>query len=257
MELDDLTVTKLFDVMTIPIAGGTKKQIKNRYGYGLTFCRTPNGKIVYEFEGKEYVSDYEHGVLLPMGRTYLLHGVATGEFPLINFYSLDPLNDRQFAVFELGSPGYYLQTYEQLRELCRSSQPYSRAKAMSLFYELLSHLMAVPSDESGILSAALAYMDGHFDDPELRLEQVAEEAHVSVGYLRKLFKARYAIPPKQYILNARMVRAKELLVSGSGDTVLSVALQCGFTNIYHFDRAFKAHTGCSPKEFIQNFAQKL
>ena len=257
MELDDLTVTRLFDVMTIPISGGTRKQIKNRYGYGLTFCRTVNGKIVYEFRGREFVSDYEHAVLLPMGQTYMLHGVSTGEFPLLNFYSLSPLNGDDFAVFELGSPNYYLQTYEQIRQLCRSSQPYCRAKALSLFYELLSHLMTTPSDESGILSAALAYMDRNFDDPELRLEQVAEEARVSVGYLRKLFKERYSIPPKQYIINARMVKAKELLVSGSCDTVLSVALQCGFTNIYHFDRAFKAYTGCSPNEFIREFAQRL
>ena len=64
MELDDLTVTRLFDVMTIPIAGGTRKQIKNRYGYGLTFCRTVNGKIVYEFRGREFVSGNEQAVLL-------------------------------------------------------------------------------------------------------------------------------------------------------------------------------------------------
>ena len=38
MELDDIVVTKLFDVMTIPIAKGTKRPITNRYCYGLTFC---------------------------------------------------------------------------------------------------------------------------------------------------------------------------------------------------------------------------
>ena len=52
MELDDIVVTKLFDVMTIPIAKGTKRPITNRYCYGLTFCGTDGGRILYEYENR-------------------------------------------------------------------------------------------------------------------------------------------------------------------------------------------------------------
>lgn len=69
MELDDIVVTKLFDVMTIPIAKGTKRPITNRYCYGLTFCGTDGGRILYEYENRQYLSDYYHAVLLPMGRS--------------------------------------------------------------------------------------------------------------------------------------------------------------------------------------------
>ena len=60
MELDDIVVTKLFDVMTIPIAKGTKRPITNRYCYGLTFCGTDGGRILYEYENRQYLSDYYH-----------------------------------------------------------------------------------------------------------------------------------------------------------------------------------------------------
>ena len=94
MELDDIVVTKLFDVMTIPIAKGTKRPITNRYCYGLTFCGTDGGRILYEYENRQYLSDYYHAVLLPMGRSYLLNGEKGGNYPLINFYCDHPLNDR-------------------------------------------------------------------------------------------------------------------------------------------------------------------
>lgn len=77
MELDDIVVTKLFDVMTIPIAKGTKRPITNRYCYGLTFCGTDGGRILYEYENRQYLSDYYHAVLLPMGRSYLMSASKT------------------------------------------------------------------------------------------------------------------------------------------------------------------------------------
>lgn len=243
--------------MTIPIARGTKRPITNRYGYGLTFCASERGKILYEFEGKSYLSDYNHAVLLPMGQTYLLNGINDGDYPLVNFYCDQPLNDRQFAVFEISTPKYYLQTYEQIRNLCLYNQPFCYARAMRLFYEMLSHLMLASQASNPLLPAAVAYMERNYADPELTVEQIAAEAHVSVGYFRRMFKAQYSMSPKKYILNARMVKAKELLIGKSYLSISEIARASGFTNVYHFDRTFKEHTGCSPTEYLQTFGSSL
>lgn len=258
MVFENSVITKLFDVMTIPIYGGISKQIQNRYAYGLTFCSTPTGKIIYELEGKEFVSDYSHALLLPMGRTYMLNGISTGEFPLINFFCDKPLNGNEFASFRLGSPNYYLSLYESIKEQLRHNRPHCYAKAMSLMYELISHLLADPDENTdGCLSLAAGFMDRNFSDPNLSMEQVARHAHISSGYLRKIFKEKYSIPPKKYILNARLMKSKEMLAGGDFLSIVDVALKCGFTNVYHFDRAFKDFTGCSPSEYIQRFSHKL
>ena len=65
MELDNIVVTKLFNILTIPIAQGRKIQMTDRYGYGLTFCATKGGRIHYYYQDGTYLSDYDHAVLLP------------------------------------------------------------------------------------------------------------------------------------------------------------------------------------------------
>lgn len=257
MELDNIVVTKLFDVMTIPIAKGTKRPILNRYCYGLTFCATADGKIIYEYDDNRYLSDYYHAVLLPMGRSYLLNGERSGDYPLINFYCETPLNDRQFAVFEISNPQYFLQTYDRIKSLSLYNQNFCYARAMSLFYEMLSQLMITSGSRNPLISTAVAYMERCYADPELTIDRVAAEINVSVGYFRRLFKAEFATSPKQYILNARIVKAKELLIGASYLSISEIACACGFTNLYHFDRTFKTHTGYSPTEYLQTFGSNM
>ena len=253
-----ITVTKVFDVMTIHIENGTHRQITDRFAYGLSFCVTPGGRLVYRHNGKEYLSDHTNAILLPMGETYTLHGSGEGEFPLINFYTTDAFKIDHFELFKLDNPAYFVKTYEYIKSMSAHDQPYCSAKAMSAFYDMLSHLMNNPFNAGEeMLSAALAYIDRHFTDPELSVEDAAEHVHLCAGYFRRAFRAKYRMCPKEYITNSRVSLAKELLASGGESSVSSVALKCGFTNVYHFDRVFKEHTGCTPTEYIRRFGQIL
>lgn len=257
MELDHIVVTRLFDIMTVPITKGTKRPIRNRYCYGLTFCATIGGRITYEYDGKQYLSDYDHAVLLPMGRSYLLNCEQDGDYPLINFHCEAPLNNQQFAVFKISNPQYFLQTYSRIKRLRLNNQNYSYTRAMSLFYEILSQLMIPSSVRNPLISTAVAYMEHHYTDPELTIDRIAAEINVSVGYFRRIFKAEFASSPKQYIQNARITKAKELLTGASYPSISEIACACGFTNLYHFDRTFKAHTGYSPTEYLQTFGSNM
>jgi len=63
-----------------------------------------------------------------------------------------------------------------------------------------------------------------------------------------MFLLHYDITPKQYILNARIRRAKQLLCD-TPLTVTAIAEKCGFSSVYHFCRSFKQHTGQTPTEY--------
>lgn len=88
-------------------------------------------------------------------------------------------------------------------------------------------------------------------EEELSLEHLAQNAFINKHYLCALFKNVTGMSPIQYIINCRVLKAKDLLARGiSVDEVCSMV---GYNNLSHFSRTFKQHTGLSPKKYaLQN-----
>lgn len=257
MVLDNIVVSSVFDIMTIPIECGTHRQICNRFSYGFSFA-SDAGVLRYDHHGESYTSDATHAVLLPMGQTYTLTGIHAGDFPLINFYCDSSFTEDRFSVFTISNLNYYLKTFDYIKRLCLYSQPSCQARAMGAFYEMISQVMEDQhNSENKLLSPAVEYMEKNFADPNLSIEEIASKAHISQSYFRRLFKEQYGVSPKSFILNARINKAKEMLHGHSYLSIAFIAEKCGFTNVYHFDRYFKAQVGCSPTEYNHRFGQML
>lgn len=101
---------------------------------------------------------------------------------------------------------------------------------------------------SQLLLPAIEYIEAHYTDPAISVELWAKLSHVSVTYFRRLFKQLYSVSPKQYIMRARINKARELLRS-SHYTISAIASDCGFGSECHFCRTFKDYVGCSPSEY--------
>jgi AraC family transcriptional regulator len=82
------------------------------------------------------------------------------------------------------------------------------------------------------------------------LMQMAEEAKLSPAYFSQMFRQSTGVAPHQFVLRARVERAKELLVKEDA-RVLDVAIACGFQTQQHFARAFRALCKMSPTQFRQ------
>ena len=78
--INKITVTDIKELFTVSSPKGRSEEIKNRKSYGLSFCA--EGKITYEIGGKQAVSDENHAVILPKGRSYSLNGEKAEYFPL-------------------------------------------------------------------------------------------------------------------------------------------------------------------------------
>ena len=85
---------------------------------------------------------------------------------------------------------------------------------------------------------------------DVSLMQMAEEAKLSPAYFSQMFRQSTGVAPHQFVLRARVERAKELLVKEDA-RVLDVAIACGFQTQQHFARVFRALCKMSPTQFRQ------
>ena len=76
------------------------------------------------------------------------------------------------------------------------------------------------------------------------LDDLAREVGMSLTKFRHMFKFVYGKPIYEYFLNARMEKAKELLMQGY--SVYQVSTMVGFTKANNFSRIFKKYYGFSP-----------
>ena len=241
-KITNLIVTDIEGLYTIPSPKGRQEWVENRPNYGLSFCT--KGQITYTHKGVHYVSDCDHAIILPQGQSYMLYGDKTGSFALINFTCRDMLCDTHMLI-PVEHPDVYLKDYEQMRAL--SFLDGNKMKLLSLFYDMLHRLFTASS--SSLLSPAMKYIESNYQKPGLTNVELAQQCNISEVYFRKLFSEQFGIPPKQYIIDIRMNKAKQLLSEGSLK-ICAVSEQCGFSNPYHFCRTFKAYTGMTPTEYI-------
>ncbi|MDA3959720.1 MAG: AraC family transcriptional regulator [Planctomycetota bacterium] len=80
---------------------------------------------------------------------------------------------------------------------------------------------------------------------ELRLEDIAREAHLSPHYLSQLFHQQTGQSPWDYLTQVRIERAKDLLRT-TDRSITEIAFAVGFNDSSYFARVFKTREGQTP-----------
>jgi AraC family transcriptional regulator len=78
--------------------------------------------------------------------------------------------------------------------------------------------------------------------------ELARLAHVSRGYLNRLFRAGFGLSAASTLERARCSRAESLLLR-TDLTVEAIAEQCGFADASHFSHRFASIHGASPRAY--------
>jgi AraC family transcriptional regulator len=71
---------------------------------------------------------------------------------------------------------------------------------------------------------------------------------LSASHFARLFREHQGVTPHQFLQNARLDRAKSLLVAGEL-TIKEIAATCGYVDAAHLCHAFKAATKLTPKAY--------
>lgn len=86
----------------------------------------------------------------------------------------------------------------------------------------------------------------------IELEDIAKSAAMSSSYLSATFKKITGMSPYNYLITTRIEKAAEF-IKKTDKTVMSIALECGFTSLTSFNKAFKKLVGITPVELRQMY----
>lgn len=115
---------------------------------------------------------------------------------------------------------------------------------------VVEHIEIVDEGESDKNLALLIkqFIGQHYTNPDLSMYHIQKELKISANEVRRIFKQEINDSFKNYLKTVRIVEVKRLLLE-SNLSVSEIAYKCGFNDIPHFNRLFKAEVGTTPKEF--------
>ncbi|MGE4563546.1 MAG: helix-turn-helix transcriptional regulator [Victivallaceae bacterium] len=109
---------------------------------------------------------------------------------------------------------------------------------------------------------AVNYIWEHAVDANLTVEQVAAAFGVTPPHLARLFQSEIKTTVRQFIVDARLQLARELLKDGEY-SVACIAAMTGWSSPGYFTRVFKQRHGETPSEFtrkahaVRTFSRRL
>lgn len=143
-----------------------------------------------------------------------------------------------------------------LKRVHTAGSALSDVAASTLAHRLAGHLLEqyggrVAEHSPGLLDRATVDRVTEFVDADLSgtltLDRLAAVATLSPFHFARAFKATTGLAPHQFVTARRMHRATTLLLE-SPASVVEVAHAIGMSNVSHFRRVFRGHTGVLPGE---------
>jgi AraC-like DNA-binding protein len=152
-----------------------------------------------------------------------------------------------------GMPQLRLRFQQILLEQ-RNKEVYYIEKKKAALAELLIELRRIKDRKKegvkGIslpVSRIINHIHSHLPERLKVSDLLANEQYSPVHFYR-LFKTETGLSPKQYILQMRVRKARELLLE-SPMNMSQIADRCGYADVFDFSRRFKKATGYAPNVF--------
>lgn len=138
-----------------------------------------------------------------------------------------------------------LKTIEKLKKtIAKERSVMMKSEDSSLGKEQVLH-----NTKSGTLvQNVIAYIQDNLDNPDLNVNEVAGEFHMSAGHLGRILKQETGETFVSCLTNIRIQRARELLKHTDLKSY-SIGMQVGITDPHYFSILFKKITGMSVNEF--------
>ncbi|WP_157042058.1 helix-turn-helix domain-containing protein [Nitriliruptor alkaliphilus] len=91
------------------------------------------------------------------------------------------------------------------------------------------------------------YIQEHLGE-NITLEDLASSVGLSRYHFARRFRVSTGTTAYEYVLQQRVARAQTLLTR-TNESLINIAVTCGFADQSHFNRVFKKHTGVPPGQY--------
>ena len=145
----------------------------------------------------------------------------------------------------------------------RSGEYASDTAAMALLAQILvyinrlaiqgEHPVDNKSESDSVVYRVLSYINENYNE-DLNLDMLANKFFISKYHLSREFNRLVGTSVYRYIIQKRLVMAKQLMNTGISST--AVYQHCGFGDYSNFYRAFKSEYQISPKEYIATLREE-
>ncbi len=110
------------------------------------------------------------------------------------------------------------------------------------------------NNDSEIMERMLSYLDEHMNE-KITLTEISAHLGFSESYCSKYIKKKTKMNFLEYLNNARILRAEEILRT-TDTSITEIAYMTGFTSIQSFNRVFKSLCEVSPSEYRKRLHDK-
>ena len=165
-----------------------------------------------------------------------------------------PRFDKTQPIIQVGEKEEILEIFLKIFDLAEKEQPGFQQVVSGWIVKLLGILVAMEKQRefSGktiapIIEEARFRMRNEVHE-NFDIEAYTMQHNIGYSYFRRMFKNFTGISPRQYCLQLKIMRAKELLLT-TDKSVKEISYELGFDSLHYFSRLFKKKTGSSPTDF--------
>ena len=214
-----------------------------------------DGASDFSFDGKKIHVRAGDLLFLPVGSTYsykILEDKTTIYSMNFNLYGED---EEELHPFEkptlLGNESTQIlrEQFVRCNNLFRTST--NRISLKSEAFSLLSSAILLFASENvpQSIKVAVDTIRNNIHD-ELRVGDLAVACGMSESTFRREFHRYAGVSPKQYILDRKINKAKQMLRSGYYP-IKEICMILGFYDDAYFSKLFKKSTGLTPMQYVQ------
>lgn len=164
-------------------------------------------------------------------------------------------------VLKVNAEDTVLATFSRIMLSIRANRPAlqqilagAAANLLGLFYSAQQMPPNVEKESSNAIELAITRIQNEFAQ-ELDMKLLAQELGVSYSWFRSTFAAHTGLSPHQYLLEFRIVSARNLLAE-TELSVKEIAILTGFEDEHYFSRIFRQKLNVTPSQW-RNRSRRL
>ena len=247
----ELYIKRIRNVIKSEIKAGTKiVKVDGRLCDAFVYILS--GKCTYEFDNGNKFTVGKGDILYLSNQSIYTMNIHNEKYQFIfcdfEFENTEP------KISSVYSPQEVFNTENNFHKMLKSYNNSQFADCMSYLYGIYGIIVKtnagayLENNTKNKIEQIKSYIDTNYSDKDINIAFLAEKADMSEVYFRKLFKILYNISPRQYIIAKRIEKSKELL-KYPFLPIEDCALQCGFSTVQYFTKAFTTINGITPDKF--------